>query len=84
MYPCVQVFESIETATSIGDRLITGTPDGHLFLSVPMVSKVMCRMDVEDFPFDTQRCKFTMGSCAFDGYEVRIIVGTAAAVNSPC
>ena len=87
--PDLTVYESLTTTpitASGGDTtLITVTPSGGAFLSVPQVSTMSCRMDMRYFPFDTQTCNFTVGSWTFGGDEVdikpRVVDGEPSAVS---
>jgi hypothetical protein len=48
-------------------------PSGAVFLSRPQVHTVPCTMLVGDFPFDTQRCGFQLGSWSYHGLAVDVV-----------
>ena len=57
--PDIKVYEAI---SEIGDRVgATIYPSGSVFRSVPTITKLSCPMVVRTFPFDRQRCNFTLG-----------------------
>ena len=45
---------------------------GSVFMSRPMLTKIPCLMNLHHFPFDVQDCYFSVGSWAYDGYELDI------------
>ena len=45
---------------------------GSVFMSRPMLTKIPCLMNLHHFPFDVQDCYFSVGSWAYDGYEVDV------------
>ena len=57
--------------------------DGSIFISKPLTAKVACAMDLTQFPFDTQRCKFTMGSWSFHGFQVDLQPRSIDGVDTP-
>ena len=46
--------------------------EGRVFLSRPLHLTLFCDMDLALFPFDKQRCDFTVGAWAYDGLGVEI------------
>ena len=54
------------------------TSDGQLFISTPRRDVVQCEINLARFPFDTQKCHFTIGSwnAPEDSLEVRARAGT--------
>ena len=67
------VYESMETWDIIPDIDFQVYSDGSVFVSKPMVQKVPCPMDVQEFPFDIQHCHFSTGSWSYHGYMVHVI-----------
>ncbi|KAK3731506.1 hypothetical protein QZH41_008534, partial [Actinostola sp. cb2023] len=45
---------------------------GATYWASPYVFKTLCKINVENFPFDTQKCKLTFGAWQYDGNEVNI------------
>lgn len=43
----------------------TGKANSFLFLSVPVILKSTCRIDVRWFPFDVQKCELKFGSWSY-------------------
>ena len=46
--------------------------DGNVMWLSPLVIKVMCRLNVRLFPYDSQICNLTMGSWVHHGLEIDI------------
>ena len=44
--------------------------DGTVTWYSPSILKSSCKIDVKDFPFDTQTCKITFGSWTFHGFKL--------------
>jgi hypothetical protein len=69
--PDGMVYEGFETtAIILGDPAkmdFSVYSDGSVFVSKPLVHKVRCGFDLSQFPFDTQRCKITLGSWSYNG-----------------
>lgn len=47
--------------------------NGFTYWAAPFIFKTLCKINVADFPFDTQICKLTFGSWQYNGNEVNII-----------
>lgn len=47
-------------------RVSTGEANSFPFLSLPVILKSTCRIDVRWFPFDVQKCDLKFGSWTFD------------------
>ena len=45
---------------------------GRVFLSRPVHLTLFCDMDLSKFPFDEQRCPFTVGTWAYNGLGIEI------------
>ena len=67
------VYDSIDTTNIITPGEVSVYPSGSVFISKPQVHRFPCTMSVEDFPFDTQRCPFTVGSWSYNGFIVDIL-----------
>lgn len=46
---------------------------GFNFWASPYIFKTLCKINVENFPFDTQECMLQFGAWQYDGNEVNII-----------
>ncbi|XP_031563425.1 neuronal acetylcholine receptor subunit alpha-10-like [Actinia tenebrosa] len=46
--------------------------NGFTYWAAPFIFKTLCRINVADFPFDTQICKLTFGCWQYNGNEVNI------------
>ena len=44
--------------------------NGAVFWRPPAIYKSSCSMDVEYFPYDTQKCFLKIGSWTYDGFQV--------------
>ncbi|KAK5968508.1 Neurotransmitter-gated ion-channel ligand binding domain protein [Trichostrongylus colubriformis] len=44
--------------------------DGKVHWVPPGIFKISCKIDIEWFPFDEQRCKFKFGSWTYDGFKL--------------
>lgn len=60
VHEAIQDLKSRATPT-----MITVGPDGSASLSEPRVTTMSCRMLLASFPFDTQICRFAVGSGSF-------------------
>lgn len=60
VHEAIQDMKSRDTPT-----MITVSPDGSASLSEPRVTTLSCNMRLASFPFDTQICRFTVGSSSF-------------------
>ncbi|XP_069137979.1 neuronal acetylcholine receptor subunit alpha-10-like [Argopecten irradians] len=47
--------------------------DGSVYYNFPTVVESRCLVDVERFPYDTQKCGMTFGSWSHHGYEMDLI-----------
>ena len=50
-----------------GKTRITIYSNGNAVWLIPVILRSECRMQMNNFPFDTQTCPMTFGSWAFDG-----------------
>jgi len=46
---------------------------GYTFWASPYIFKTLCKINVENFPFDTQQCMLKFGAWQYDGNEVNIV-----------
>ena len=66
------VYESMDSWDVVEQIDFSVYPGGFVFVSKPQVTKLPCQMDLRKFPFDTQRCGFTLGSWSFHGFIIDI------------
>ena len=71
--PDVLLYESMRTEDIIAVGVASVYPSGAVFLSRPQVHTVPCTMLVHNFPFDTQRCGFQLGSWSYHGLYSDIV-----------
>ena len=50
------------------------SPDGIVQLASPFILESVCPINIEYFPFDTQRCKLKIGSWTYDGFDIDLQV----------
>ncbi|XP_035670066.1 neuronal acetylcholine receptor subunit alpha-10-like [Branchiostoma floridae] len=55
------------------DTKVTVTSNGTVFYFYPFTFKASCKINVIDFPYDTQRCPFKFGSWTFDALAIDVI-----------
>ena len=60
----VQVIESKAFAHS----------DGHVFWSLPLITKSSCVVDVKYFPFDNQKCEIRFGSWSYEKSQMDLLL----------
>ncbi|XP_077995216.1 neuronal acetylcholine receptor subunit alpha-6-like [Glandiceps talaboti] len=48
--------------------------DGTVFFAPPTIFKSPCKIDIEFFPFDEQRCTLKFGSWAYSGNELLLLL----------
>lgn len=65
--PDAQIFEALESSSINEVSDVSVYPDGNVFVSIPMVYRVHCPMELAEFPFDIQHCPFTLGSWSYHG-----------------
>ena len=57
-------------------------PDGSVKLSSLLILESVCPINIENFPFDTQRCKLKIGSWTYDGFDLDLqILETSKGIN---
>lgn len=67
-------FHSIETALSgIKDYRAHLTSDGEIKYNFPSLILSICALNIQYFPFDLQKCSLTLGSWAYNGWELNVI-----------
>lgn len=69
--PDVTVYEQIQDAVS--PSLVTVSPNGNCYTSIPRRTKIGCPMMISSFPYDRQRCNFTIGSWSYDGTRLDVV-----------
>lgn len=68
--PDIIVYEMIEQ--EYYQPLLTVYPSGSVFISIPRKVQFGCSMHIVAFPFDTQRCNFTLGSWSANGLIIDV------------
>ncbi|KXJ28250.1 neuronal acetylcholine receptor subunit alpha-10 [Exaiptasia diaphana] len=76
--PDIALYNNIndETNTVHLDQRLTRVridSKGMTYWAVPYIFSTLCKIDVKNFPFDTQLCALNFGSWQYDGNEVNII-----------
>mmetsp|Transcript_51728 Transcript_51728/g.125364 ORF Transcript_51728/g.125364 Transcript_51728/m.125364 type:complete len:619 (-) Transcript_51728:64-1920(-) len=66
------IYEVIEEVPS-GEVAISVYSSGDVYYSAPRVSTIRCKMDLNAFPYDVQKCDFTIGSMTYDGSLVDVL-----------
>ncbi|KAE9414325.1 hypothetical protein Angca_006192, partial [Angiostrongylus cantonensis] len=69
--PDVLLYNSVDTnfdSTYPTNMVVYNTGDVHWV--PPGIFKISCKIDIEWFPFDEQRCKFKFGSWTYDGFKL--------------
>ena len=77
-HPIIYCFSADEDKSFGGnlDRLNTRVQlkfNGEAKWLAPIILKSKCRIDVEYFPFDEQRCILKFGSWTYDGYRLNLL-----------
>ncbi|GFO34210.1 neuronal acetylcholine receptor subunit alpha-10-like [Plakobranchus ocellatus] len=54
------------------DYLVMVYSTGSCFYNYPTIIKVLCKIDVIYFPFDTQSCPLKLGSWSHHGFEINV------------
>ena len=44
--------------------------DGLVTMASPLILESLCPIDIEGFPFDTQKCKLKIGSWRYNGFDI--------------
>jgi nicotinic acetylcholine receptor len=70
--PDVVIYESV-AASTVGPQLVTCYSGGSCYLLSQQVFSTGCPMQLAKFPFDTQKCNFTVGSNSYDQSVVDIV-----------
>lgn len=71
--PDLCVYETID-AQRIYDRVdYQVTHRGEVTISVPMRHALFCPMYLNEFPFDDQKCSFTVGSWTHNGHKLDLV-----------
>ncbi|KAK6017120.1 Neurotransmitter-gated ion-channel ligand binding domain protein, partial [Ostertagia ostertagi] len=69
--PDVLLYNSVDTnfdSTYPTNMVVYNTGEVHWI--PPGIFKISCKIDIEWFPFDEQRCKFKFGSWTYDGFKL--------------
>uniref|UniRef100_A0A914WB49 Uncharacterized protein n=1 Tax=Plectus sambesii TaxID=2011161 RepID=A0A914WB49_9BILA len=60
------------------DRVVLITSDGTVYLSFPFVLTNYCKMNIKEYPFDTQQCTIKIMSWVYVKEEITLQSGTLA------
>ncbi|CAH1785741.1 unnamed protein product [Owenia fusiformis] len=61
---------------NFNDRMVTNViinNDGNVLWMIPALVKTYCALNVQYFPFDTQKCQLSFISWTYSGFELNII-----------
>ncbi|EDO49045.1 predicted protein, partial [Nematostella vectensis] len=67
------IFEEFDSRLDTTVTRVRVYSSGFVYWAMPYVFKTMCKIDVTDFPFDSQRCPITFGAWQYDQNEVNLI-----------
>uniref|UniRef100_A0A914XJI2 Neurotransmitter-gated ion-channel ligand-binding domain-containing protein n=1 Tax=Plectus sambesii TaxID=2011161 RepID=A0A914XJI2_9BILA len=67
-----------EYIMSQDDRVVLIASDGTIFMSFPFVLTNYCKMNIKEYPFDTQQCTIKIMSWAYMKDEITLQSGTLA------
>lgn len=70
--PDVVVYETIEQSVPF-EVMAQVYHTGDLFSAQPTTITMHCLMQLDDFPFDTQTCNFTLGSWNMNGFQLGVL-----------
>ena len=71
--PDTLLYDSMKTEDIIPFGMASVYPSGAVFFSTPRVHTIPCTMLIADFPFDTQRCGFLLGSWSYHGLITDVV-----------
>ena len=54
---------------------VTVSHGGNMYWNAPLVVKGKCKIEVQDFPFDTQKCSLKFGSWTYDIGRLNMMSG---------
>lgn len=57
--PDVTMYEKVQETVHTHELIVS--PDGSIVVSTPRTSKFACPLVLSKFPFDVQKCHFTIG-----------------------
>ena len=49
---------------------VTVHNDGRITMGCPLILESVCPINIEHFPFDTQKCKLKIGSWRYNGFDI--------------
>ena len=64
--------EERTAADLLADTNVELSPDGVVSWTTPALFKSSCRIDIDDYPFDVQRCPLKFGSWTYHGLEINV------------
>ncbi|XP_070545497.1 neuronal acetylcholine receptor subunit alpha-10-like [Ptychodera flava] len=69
--PDMRLYNNVdEEFARVDDTNAIISSNGSITWNAPAIFKASCRIDVLNFPFDTQKCKMKFGSWSYDGYGI--------------
>ncbi|XP_035669364.1 neuronal acetylcholine receptor subunit alpha-3-like [Branchiostoma floridae] len=73
--PDIVIYNGIfaEGYAELPDTKVTITSDGSVTYLYPFTFKAACKINVEDFPYDTQTCPLKFGSWSYDGLAIDVV-----------
>ncbi|XP_019622145.1 PREDICTED: neuronal acetylcholine receptor subunit alpha-10-like [Branchiostoma belcheri] len=73
--PDIVIYNGIfdEGYAELPDTKVTITSNGSVTYLYPFTFKASCKINVADFPHDTQTCPLKFGSWAFDGLAIDVV-----------
>ncbi|KAI8500716.1 hypothetical protein Bbelb_215340 [Branchiostoma belcheri] len=73
--PDIVIYNGIfdEGFAELPDTKVTITSNGSVTYLYPFTFKASCKINVADFPHDTQTCPLKFGSWAFDGLAIDVV-----------
>ena len=74
MHDCLDVFSAGNDiqARRLGLARATVNFNGNVTLNFPVVLRTMCKIDVQRYPTDTQKCDMVFGSWGHDSAQIRV------------
>lgn len=69
--PDLTVYE--QTSDVKSPAMVICRPDGSCHTSIPRNTKIGCSMNIQAFPYDSQKCNFTIGSWSYDGTKLDLL-----------
>ncbi len=66
------VDEERTAAELLSDTNVELSPDGTVSWTTPAMIKSACKIEIDSYPFDVQRCQLKLGSWTYNGFEVNV------------